>query len=115
MHSLYFQDLNKKYNLNIFLDLDKELKAKTKINRDKDRGKTKELVLEEISKRRQDFMKYILPQKNYADVYIKALERGTEYQVLEVALKSDYFYALEEIIGRTTDVEIMVNKVVKFN
>ena len=111
LHSLYFQDLNKKYNLNIFLDLDKELKAKTKINRDKDRGKTKELVLEEISKRRQDFMKYILPQKNYADVYIKTLERGTEYQVLEVALKSDYFYALEEIIGRTTDVEIMVNKV----
>jgi uridine kinase len=110
LHSLYFQDLNKKYNLNIFLDLDKELKAKTKINRDKDRGKTKELVLEEISKRRQDFMKYILPQKNYADLYIKTLERGTEYQVLEVALKSDYFYALEEIIGRTSDVEIMVNK-----
>ena len=71
LHSLY-GDNNALYNLKIFMDTDETLKKKWKIKRDvKERGYSIEKVLNSIKKREEDYKKYILPQKEEADLIIK--------------------------------------------
>lgn len=58
-------------NLSIYLDTQEDLRIFWKIKRDtKKRGYTKEKVYKEILKRRKDFEKYILPQRDKSDIII---------------------------------------------
>lgn len=67
LHSLY----NTNSNLNIFMDTMEELNTIWKIKRDvKKRGYTIEKVLNSIETRKKDFIEYVLPQKNKADIII---------------------------------------------
>ncbi len=67
LHSLY----NSNSNINIFIDTMDELNKFWKIKRDtKKRGYSIEKVLKSISDRDADFKKYVLPQKNEADIII---------------------------------------------
>ena len=56
LHSQYFHDLNRKYDLSIFLDLETKIKEESKLIRDKERGKTQEAIMYEIDKRKKIFM-----------------------------------------------------------
>jgi uridine kinase len=70
LHSLYTENKNI-YNLKIFIDTDDILKKKWKIDRDvNERGYTINNVLKKIESRKDDFEKYILPQKNESDIII---------------------------------------------
>jgi uridine kinase len=70
LHSLYNED-NSIYNLKIFIDTDPKLKFSWKLKRDQQkRGYTKEQVLSQIESRKEDFEKYILPQKKLSDLII---------------------------------------------
>ena len=54
------------------MDTDEKLKKKWKVKRDvKERGYSVEKVLDSIKKREGDFVDYISPQKNNADLIIK--------------------------------------------
>lgn len=69
LHSLYNTD--NLYNLKIFMDTDEKLKYFWKIRRDvKERGHDKEKVLEQIMKRKDDYLNFIYPQKNNSDLVI---------------------------------------------
>ncbi len=69
LHTLY--NSNNIYNIKIFMDTDNNLKFYWKINRDvKDRGYKLETVLEQMKKRTNDYIKYILPQKSQCDIII---------------------------------------------
>ena len=46
LHSLYFEDLNTRFDLKVFLDTEDVLKKETKLARDIERGKTKEEIYE---------------------------------------------------------------------
>jgi len=71
LHSLY-NDNDSIYDLKIFMDTDEKLKKKWKVKRDvKERGYSVEKVLDSIKKREGDFVDYISPQKNNADLIIK--------------------------------------------
>ena len=71
LHSLYMP-LAGISDLNIFVETDEELKNEWKITRDThERGYTKEQVLKNINRRKEDEIKYIHPQKNNADLIIK--------------------------------------------
>ena len=48
LHSLFFSDLNKLYDLNVFLDLKEDVKKEVKLVRDKERQKNEEDILNEI-------------------------------------------------------------------
>lgn len=70
LHSLYNnkEDL---YNLKIFMDTDVNLKKSWKIKRDmKKRGYTYDKIIEQISNREKDFLKYIYPQRNKSDIIV---------------------------------------------
>jgi uridine kinase len=59
------------YDLKIFVDTDTRLKQLWKIKRDVlERGYTKEKVLEQISLRKDDYYKYVLPQRDLSDLII---------------------------------------------
>jgi uridine kinase len=74
LHSLYDESLNenKIYDLKIYMDTDDKLKKKWKIRRDvTERGYSVSKVLENIQKRENDFIKYIEPQKKFADIIVR--------------------------------------------
>lgn len=65
------------FDLTIFMDTDQDLKRHWKVNRDvKERGYSLNEVLEKIKKREGDYIRYILPQKNNADLVIRFNEAG---------------------------------------
>lgn len=70
LHSLYSNDENI-YNMKIFIDTDDTLKYTWKINRDiNKRGYTVQQVLNQIQSRKEDYIKYILPQRDISDIVI---------------------------------------------
>ena len=107
LHALYFEDLNKKFDLNIFLDLEENLKQDTKINRDIERNKSEEQILDEINKRKQDFSDYVLPQSNSSDLYIKTKLREREFIELNISFKNDYFYEFKSFFVNMESIKIM--------
>jgi uridine kinase len=70
LHSLYNEDDNL-YNIKIFIDTDTTLKYTWKIKRDiAKRGYSKEKILKQIEDRKEDYIKYIEPQKETSDVIV---------------------------------------------
>ncbi len=118
LHSLYFSELSKKYDLNIYLDLEESIKVNAKLVRDLERGKTKDNILKEIEKRKSDYLKHIQPQSKFADLYIKTLIRSDGEVLLEVSFKNDYFNEFTSLIRSINGVSLENEKyeygVVKF-
>lgn len=97
LHSLY-NDNKHVYNISIFMDPDEKLKVKWKIDRDvKERGYTKEKVLNQINNRKEDYNKYILPQKENSDVIVNFYEKNDQSLGLNVFINKKY--TLEKIIS----------------
>lgn len=68
LHAAYYPNL---YNKIIYIDIDYEIKKRWKIKRDvEERGYSIEEVEKSIEKRIQDYIKYVLPQKEVADYVI---------------------------------------------
>ena len=71
LHALYLPILRECYDLSIYLDIDEDLRAFFKIQRDViNRGYTKDHVLESLAKRNPDSIKFIKPQAAFADLII---------------------------------------------
>lgn len=104
LHSLY-NDNKYVYNISIYMDPDEKLKTKWKINRDvKERGYTKEKVLNQINNRKQDYTKYILPQKENSDVIVNLYEDVDNELKLNLYVNKKYM--LEKIISVLTKYKI---------
>ena len=70
LHSLYSKN-DSIYDLKIYIDTEKNLKNYWKINRDtNERGYTLEKSLQQIESRKDDYYKYIYPQREKSDVII---------------------------------------------
>ena len=106
LHSMHFRDLSKRYDLNIYLDLEESIKTDTKLSRDLERGKLKEDIIKEIKKRKGDYLEYIEPQSKYADLYIKTLKRENEEVLFEVYFKNDYFNEFISLIKKIDEIKI---------
>lgn len=92
LHPFYDERVRELVDFGVYLDLDDAVKIAWKIQRDMaERGHTYEDVIRSIESRRPDFMAYIDPQKQYADVVIQILPtqlipNDTERKVLRVRL-----------------------------
>lgn len=70
LHCLY-SNTNEMFNVKIFIDTDDNLKIPWKIQRDmKKRNHTISDILKQINVRRDDYNKYILPQREQSDIII---------------------------------------------
>lgn len=89
LHTFYLPKMRKVVDLKIYLDTESKLRNQWKINRDVlQRGYDKDTVLENIEKRKNDGSKYVLPQKEYADLIIRYYYLETSKE-LDNPLKSD--------------------------
>jgi uridine kinase len=72
LHTMYENNINTISDIKIYLDTDRELIKKWKINRDvNERGYTLEKVLKQIEIREKDYEEFILKQKENADIVIQ--------------------------------------------
>ena len=71
LHPFYLPKLRKTIDIKVYMDTDERLRRHWKILRDtRNRGYSKEKILEQIATRVEDTTKYIYPQKKFADVII---------------------------------------------
>ena len=71
LHTLFDVNVNKLYDLKIYLDTDIKLRYYWKINRDlNDRGYNKDDIIKNIKRREEDECKYIKPQSLHSDIII---------------------------------------------
>jgi uridine kinase len=72
LHTLYHSKMNEILDLKIFMDTDRNLIKYWKIQRDvKERGYSIEKVLNQMKKREDDYEKYIIIQKDVADIVVQ--------------------------------------------
>lgn len=72
LHTMYEKNINTISDIKIYLDTDRELIKKWKIQRDvNERGYTLEKVLKQIEIREKDYEEYIFKQKENADIVIQ--------------------------------------------
>ena len=74
IHSFYGSDCFDSFK--IYLDTDDELRKEWKIARDtSERGYSEQQVIDAIDRRRSDYEKYILPQRDIADLIIRQYKK----------------------------------------
>lgn len=119
LHSLHFNDLTEKYDLNVYLELENKLKFETKLSRDKLRGRKKEDIEKQIYKRKSDYEEYIKPQADLADLYIITKSRDHKMYILEICFKFEYFEDFKDLVSCMSGVnlfdEVVENKKIYFN
>ncbi len=72
LHTLYLPQLRESLDLKIFLEADEELRCYWKVSRDSgERAQTEEDIRRKICERYEDAKKYIIPQKEYADIVFR--------------------------------------------
>jgi len=71
LHSLFLNQMRNLHDLKVFLNTDEELRRHWKVLRDmKERGYSREKILEQLAQREADSEKYIRAQEQYADIAI---------------------------------------------
>lgn len=106
LHALYLPKMRKNLDLKIYMDVDEKLRRYWKIQRDVyQRGYKKEKVLESIEQRMPDAVKYIYPQKKYADILIRYFDQTLEdYTIENYNVKLD----LEITLNADVDLEDLI-------
>jgi uridine kinase len=95
LHSLSTPEIRRVYDLKIFLDPDESLRYGWKIQRDgAERGHSAEQVLRALNARSEDRSRYILPQKDFADVVVRWLPDGAADMVLEILALNSFNLAM---------------------
>lgn len=111
LHALYCEDKNL-YNFKIFLDTDKRLKTKWKIQRDViERNYEMEKVILQIKNREWDFKNFIYPQKNKADLIVNFFPISENNIGLRLYLNS--FYDTKDIDTILNTSKIFYKKIQK--
>jgi uridine kinase len=91
LHGLYTNNDNL-YNLKIFIDTDKKLKDKWKIQRDVfERGHNIDYVNEQIKKREKDYWGYIHPQREKSDIIINFFNGDNEEIYLKIFINKKHY------------------------
>ena len=89
------EDLNNIYNLKVYIDLEKNIKDKFKINRDLERNKSMEEIQNQIKSREKDYDTFVEPQRKHADLTINTLSLDENTIKIQVMFSTEY---LEEIL-----------------
>lgn len=72
LHPFYLPKMRKIIDIKIYVDTDESLRRHWKILRDVEiRGYAKEKIIQQIEFRKEDAVKYIYPQREYADFIVK--------------------------------------------
>jgi len=106
LHPFYIRNMRNLLDIKIYIDTENSLRTLWKIQRDmKHRGYNAEKVIKSIEDRKEDGLKYIKPQKDYADIVIryegvdKVGTKETEEPKIRVNFTIDNSVNLETLVG----------------
>lgn len=72
LHPFYLGSMRNIFDIKIYMDTDQDLAHEWKIGRDiRKRGYTEKQVRNQIKARENDYLKFILPQKQFADIVVR--------------------------------------------
>ena len=94
LHPFATPDLREHIDYSIYIDPENEVKYRWKIDRDiANRNYTEEQVLAEIKEREPDYLRYVLPQRAYADNII-TVSFSKFYSILRPTMEHKYAAAM---------------------
>lgn len=97
LHSFFFRN-HDPYFLKIFMDTDEELQVAWKLNRDKKkRGYSYREAAAQIEKREKDYQKYIIPQREMADLCIRFLKNKSNKMTYSLEVEVAEKFCIERL------------------
>jgi len=109
LHPFYLKKMRDLVDIKIFMNADEKLRQFWKIQRDvSKRGYDKSKVLEQISSRAEDRDKFILPQKNFADLMIN-YHPLQEINLNEIEKIKDLKIKVQYILENSVDLDKLVH------
>ena len=103
LHSLYSNN-NEVYNLKIFMDTDIKLKTKWKIDRDTSkRGYSISKIMKQIEDRKEDYLKFIFPQRDKSDI------------IINFTLNDNDEINLTIFFNKKLNISKLINNLIKYN
>ena len=105
LHTLYKKSLREICDLKIYIDNDISLTHEWKINRDTvKRGVSREAVIKNIEYRQNDYINYILPQKEYANIIISYTPNSKfDELTLEITISNIFKEIVHDSIKKIAD------------
>ena len=77
LHPFYLSRMRNMFDVKVYMDPDENLRKRWKFIRDqKERGYTAEAIMHQINVREEDAIKYIRPQREFADIIVSLLPGG---------------------------------------
>lgn len=111
LHSMYLPQTRKNLDIKIYMDADETLRRYWKIERDtQKRGYTKAAIIKQIEDRMPDAVKYIYPQKQFADFIVRYYDKD-----LKDCMVDDHIVklSLQLTISAAVNVEPLVDEMRK--
>ena len=114
LHTLYGNKIKDIIDMKIYLDTDRELIKKWKIQRDvNERGYSMEKVLKQIEFREKDYEEYIVKQKENADIIIQFYEKNDILECNLIIQNNDIINsALKELMKLQYEIKYENNKLI---
>jgi uridine kinase len=115
LHTLYDNKMKELVDIKIYVDTDRELLKKWKIQRDvTERGYSMEKVLSQISSREKDYEEHILVQKKKSDIIINFYEDHTNIIQCNLIINNKIFSnkILKDMIELKYDVQFLNDELV---
>ncbi len=104
LHTLYLPQMRQQLDLKVYVDTDEKLRTYWKLRRDTlEREQSVSEVIGKIEERKPDAVKYIYPQKQYADLVIRYFDNGLQ----DVSPES--FDKYESTMGVEFTIDVSIN------
>lgn len=114
LHSLYLS--NNISDLKIYMDTQEDIRIFWKVKRDiKKRGYTKEKVYEQILTRKSDFEKYVLPQKQKADIIINIYNDDYKFDIETFNINDEITLKFRIGIAASFNINIILNSIINYD
>lgn len=116
LHALYLPQMREHMDLKIYMDTEESLRRLWKIKRDTaHRGYTIDKIVNQIEERIPDAIRFIYPQKQYADVVIRYFSPLTEQYDLEELVETQIVPNVCIITGSHIDFEPIIEKMLSYD
>jgi uridine kinase len=106
LHPFYLSDMKNSFDISFFIQPDEELRRKWKIERDtKERGYSKEKILNQLKDREKDSLEYIQSQSEKADVLVGLKQPNEDGETLILNLKINSNLDLESLLSELNNLK----------
>tara|TARA_X000000950_G_C13921158_1_gene663461 strand:+ start:18333 stop:20408 length:2076 start_codon:yes stop_codon:yes gene_type:complete len=106
LHPFYLSDMKNSFDISFFIQPDEKLRRKWKIERDtKERGYSKEKILNQLKDRAKDSLEYIQSQSEKADVLVSLKQLNDDGETLILNLKINSNLDLEPLLSELNNLK----------